>query len=305
MEIQVMKIGNYIKPTQDAFDKFPFWKEDLIIQEKIDGCFCFAIKDKSGNFMLSFNGKDPKTHAQLNATRSALSEWMPNDTIIVGELGFASEVETKRAAQYGYHRFVCFDILRWEGKEYSHKETIDRYWELVFRHEFCPNKDIVQLVKTMTTGGDMPSRAFRFFTNIVLSDGEGIIIKRPHVRWSGGTRTSDYYKVKAYFSREYIIMDFEETTAPTYLAKGLKVAAIKAGAYVNGKLKQLTTASGFSDDWRREFTENPEQYIGEVVEIGGNKIFESGAMRHPHFVKLRPEINKYDCTIENVKRYGI
>jgi ATP-dependent DNA ligase len=50
-----------------------------------------------------------------------------------------------------------------------------------------------------------------------------------------------------------------------------------------------------SNDMRREFGQNFDQYKGQVVEIHAFEQFVSGALRHPSFVRLRPDKLPTEC----------
>ena len=80
--------------------------------------------------------------------------------------------------------------------------------------------------------------------------------------------------------------------------------AIKIGAY-NEKTKEFeqigTIASGLTDDLRRDFSENPEDYIGQVVSLQCMEIDKNEhTCRHGFFKEFRYDKDATDCTIASI-----
>lgn len=75
------------------------------------------------------------------------------------------------------------------------------------------------------------------------------------------------------------------------------IGAISVG--IDGE--ELATCSGFTDEVRKMITENPEQYIGKVVEIQYQKIGSGGRLRHPVFVSFRDDKSAEECKGEDLQ----
>jgi len=78
--------------------------------------------------------------------------------------------------------------------------------------------------------------------------------------------------------------------------------AIIFGQYKDGELIEVGQTSGISDEYRRKFAENPEDYIGKVVLVEAmERIKKTGALREPRFISFRPEWDKAasECEMEN------
>jgi len=67
--------------------------------------------------------------------------------------------------------------------------------------------------------------------------------------------------------------------------------------FSDGKyLMHVCECSGFDDDTRSYFTRNRNKLINSVVEVKCNEIFrDSGKMRHPRFMRMRPDKNAEQC----------
>lgn len=119
--------------------------------------------------------------------------------------------------------------------------------------------------------GVKPDKAFAM---CVKDDWEGIVVYR-----ADGTLV----KCKKRFERDFVIMGFEQSEAPSYKGK-----MVKAIVYGDGK-KEIGKVGSMDQELRTKFFQEPEKYIGTVFTAGGKGIFESGAMRHPWFVCLRED----------------
>jgi ATP dependent DNA ligase domain len=75
--------------------------------------------------------------------------------------------------------------------------------------------------------------------------------------------------------------------------------AIQFGQYKDGKLIKVGDTSGISDENRKKFAENPDAYIGKVVEVGAmERIKKTNALREPRFLRFRDDKNDFECVIE-------
>lgn len=92
---------------------------------------------------------------------------------------------------------------------------------------------------------------------------------------------------------------YQPVTKP--FAKGWK-NALQLGAYKDGELVDVCrVASGLTDADKADMTENPENWIGSVVEIEcmslNNKDY---TVRHPVFVRRREDKNPEDCILQEI-----
>lgn len=57
---------------------------------------------------------------------------------------------------------------------------------------------------------------------------------------------------------------------------------------------------GFDDSMRQFFTDRQHELVGQVVEIKANEIFrDTGKMRHPRYLRLRPDKDACQCTFKD------
>jgi hypothetical protein len=74
------------------------------------------------------------------------------------------------------------------------------------------------------------------------------------------------------------------------------IGAIRFGQYRDGELVEVGQTSGMDEDTKHILSTNPNQYIGQVIEVGAmEQIKKTGALRHPRFLFFRNDKNPEDC----------
>lgn len=78
--------------------------------------------------------------------------------------------------------------------------------------------------------------------------------------------------------------------------------AIQVGAYKDGKIVEVgRVASGLTDELREEFGNNPDNYIGKVVELSCMSLNKKDhTIRHPVFECFREDKDKNDCLLDEI-----
>lgn len=187
--------------------------------------------------------------------------------------------------EHGNLDFHAFDILMLCGRDvtalpYSERRKLLDQVVSYLKH---PNIKIVQSVK-----GNLAE----FFSEVVGKGGEGIVVKHINGRYGSG-----WSKVKKSFDVSCVISGFKEGKGK-YSAG--QIGSIALSVYQAGKLIEVGFASGFSDSLRREISNNPQAFIGRVVDVFAQEI-QSTRLRHPTFHRLRDDIEPVTCTIEKLK----
>ena len=74
----------------------------------------------------------------------------------------------------------------------------------------------------------------------------------------------------------------------------------KLGAYKNGKLVQIGSLSGLTDEQK----ENWKNYVGKVVEVAAMEVSENQeggkGLRHPKLISIREDVAPEECTYERI-----
>lgn len=63
---------------------------------------------------------------------------------------------------------------------------------------------------------------------------------------------------------------------------------------------EVGECSGFDEETREMFSDDPETWVGEVIEIKANEIFkDTGKLRHPRYMRLREDKSALECTYKD------
>ena len=205
---------------------------------------------------------------------------------------FGSLPETAVAFQkrHGLAELIIFDVIRLKGVDVTRLP-------LEVRHQF-----IWKASELLRIFGDHkavnPERwavdGFReLYDGIVARGGEGVMLKHREGRYLPGRAPDSVLRVKAEATWDAVITGFTEG-AGKY--EGM-VGALRYGFFVDGGLQTTGSSSGFTDQMRQAFTERPEDFVGQVVELGGNAMNHTGAIRHPRFKRLRDDKQAEECRL--------
>lgn len=94
---------------------------------------------------------------------------------------------------------------------------------------------------------------------------------------------------------DYVIIDMSEGEGK---CAGM-VGRVEVGQFIDGELvSMMSVGGGFSDALRIDMWNRKVKYIGTVIEVVGKERFESGALRHPNFVRFRDDKVPRECTYE-------
>lgn len=282
----------------NGFNQWDGWGKVMLCQEKLDGWYGIAIKDADGR--IEWEEKWDR-YSELSVMLGNLNQFFPNDSIICGEVGHGTNAESEYAEANGFHRFIIFDCIRLNGVDMTEWRAIDRLETIAEYWKSNQKMKEIQFVDGAVLNGSPEvnkQRASEMFREIYLNGGEGIVLKDASAKYEPGTRTKSQWKIKKYVTKDYVVTGFHETESEDLKSRGMKVGSIECGLYINGQLKYVTRAGGFGHEWRKEFTDSPEGYIGRVVELGGYELFKSGALRHPCFLRFRDDRKPEDCIID-------
>jgi ATP-dependent DNA ligase len=160
----------------------------------------------------------------------------------------------------------------------------------------------------------------REYVQELLDSGlEGGVLKRLDSQYIMGKKPMwQWMKIKQEDDTDLVVMGFDPATR-IYTGKNLAnweyweedpsgemvpvtklhargwIGAIVLGAYVDGKLTRICTASGIDDSTRRDMSENPNKYIGKVARINFMEKTADGFPRHPNFVNMHEGKRPDEC----------
>lgn len=234
-------------------DKVPI-DPGLMYEPKWDGFRCLIFIDADGGVVLqSRKGEDL---AYVFPEVVAICEGLPADSIldgelvIVGEKGLDFDLMSQRIrprseaggwkiAQLAAEtpsEYVCFDVLRWAGEEYSDRP-------------FSQRRDLLESVTFprgihLTPATDDPATAQEWFRTFEGAGLDGVICKPKDSAYQPGKRTM--LKVKHVRTADVVVAGWREYRKPSQDGKPM-VGALLLGLYdENGVLHNVGAAGSFS-----------------------------------------------------------
>ncbi len=321
---------------QDLLDGLAKLKSLMIWEEKYDGIFCTVVVKEDSVDLISRTGK-LKENDDLQSLRDYILKVFPAGTILTGELAFGSQSATKLYKELGHRSIVIFDIIQYEGKSFAGScDVLSRKRMLleVFAR-VNPNSEWVSLSEFTIfnmSGTSHRAEVLDWYKEVIAKGGEGLVGKIATDTFSKfGEKNPNYYRIKKHVTMDYIITGFTVSKSSDYQLKGYVGGVIGSLLTEDSKVtkkdkivtectvtdgKNLTSIAspikvpegfkliekvtiGSMDDSNREiFCSNGKAFLGEVMECAGFELFTSGSLRHPSFVRLRPDKKMEECVFE-------
>lgn len=141
----------------------------------------------------------------------------------------------------------------------------------------------------VATRSDLAGTALQLWSEYVERDGaEGLVFRKSTDTYSAAV----VGRVKKQFTMDYVVMGVVEGEGK----HAGRVGAVVCGMYVRGTLtEKVRVGGGWTDAMRDAIWAEPSRYVGQVLEVKGFQVFESGSMRHPNAVRFRDDKAPADC----------
>ncbi len=266
-------------------------------------------------------------------------ENLPNGTTLIGEiyypdgtsknvtsiLGAIPQKAIKRQnGEYGKLNFYLHDMLAYNGYDYVVNDDCysTRYSDLCGEIDIkTPLIDEIEVAPCFdNTYCNLEECAKK-----VIADGEeGMVFRTEIGLYAPGKRKPQtMFKIKRSVDNvDLIILDVLEPEylytgkeGGTWLYKDKDGNLITKAAYYswaggfslgavdeNGHYIHVgSVTSGVTDKMKKNVAENPDDFIGQVVEISCMSLDkERKTLRHPYFVKMRPDKPAHECRIQDI-----
>lgn len=193
--------------------------------------------------------------------------------------------------------YMIHDIRKYIGKSLVNEPYYVRRALLEYVYSFIKGIDKCGFIHLAEILEGDPIKQFK---NIVQSGGEGLIFKRTDALYIPGKKpANNWVKAKRKITVDAVIIGYGEGTGKNKDLFG----SIEFGLYVDGKLKKMgSTSSGLDDNMRLKIAENPDSYIGRVIELEAIQPSKN-SFRNPVFLRLREDGDKSpeECTPLGIK----
>lgn len=309
-----------------------FTNPEYVAELKIDGCHYFnhagrilstQVSKRTGNLVDKTENFPHLVEAfmQANLGLAVLDGevYYPDDHKSYGATkitGCTGPEAVRRQELQGWISYMVFDIIRdpsgnWLFNYPWHKrrEMLEAIMTKLSKH--CEYYELIPVRR---------NRKKQFYQQVLKDGKEGIVLKHVHGLYIPGKRPmGNWIKLKVSESDDVVIMGFDPPvkeysgtdydTWPYWDENGEPVSknyyhgligSIAFGKYdKDGELVYMGACTGITDEMRKEFTQNQDQYIGKVMEIKFMEKTVDGRYRHPNFVRIHNDKNSWECTLDS------
>lgn len=296
--------------TLDHADLKKLWANPTgyVMEPKLDGHRMQAFVDADGVRCYSRRGKNQSGY--LPHIEAELLEHFPAGTVLDGEVvalgvpelhagdGWSSVQKImgrgrETAARMSQHlTYVVFDMLVHGAIDTRGLSFVDRRigLERIF-------EDAVMGAVALVPQCDVSPEHYE---RMLVHGFEGSMVKRLSSPYACGKRGWGLYKVKPTDTLDGVIIGAKPGQGDF---TGL-IGSIEFGQYRNGRLVHRGYCSGMDYQTRLDLSEPvdvgeegrlDEAYLGRVVEVKHNGVFESGDLRFARFVRFRPDKPAKEC----------
>lgn len=186
----------------------------------------------------------------------------------------------------GLITYYVWDIMAFKGKDIRGLPLSKRRKILI---EVVKQMDNPHVKVVPQWSGDIEAR----FQQVTERGGEGLIVKDIRCGYGVG-----WCKFKKSTDVSCIVSGFK----PGNGKYADTIGALALSVYKDGKLVEVGFASGFDDKTRYDIGNNPDQYLGCVVDVYAQEILKNGTrLRHPTFYRFRDDVEPETCTWDKLK----
>lgn len=283
----VNKVWEELVPTFDVMLAEPFERlhEEVAVELKYDGVRATGVKTNGKTTLFTRNGKEIEG---FNSIIEQLNSLPINNVVFDGELisnnSYKETMEKlskktdNKEADYMIFDMLPFDEFNKGKSELAYSERRTVLVEL--SNEFFDNFENLKLAPILVLLQKPTEESLVHYTNLAVSEGfEGVMVKDMkgfyHTK-----RTFDWQKLKPFEDGDYEIIRIEE-------GQGRNVGRMgKVIIDVDGV--EVGLGTGWTDEERINMWDNPNKYIGQIVEVQyQEKIKKTGSLRFPSVKGIR------------------
>jgi len=254
--------------------KVDFNKDSWYVSRKLDGVRCIAYVDESGEpKFFSRSGKEFDTLGKIaeQIKKAGLRKIVLDGEICMvddnGDEDFQGIIKEIKRKDHTIQtpKFLVFDILHQD--EFDNK-TSDRI--------FSERQDELETFFNTYDFDGFIEQVYQFYVDSE-EDLQGHMDTAVQFNWEGlmlrkdapyqGKRSSDIMKVKKFHDAEYVVID-TENAINRVIVNGREVEEeMLRNVIVEHKGNRVQVGSGFSQDQKRYYYQNPEEILGRTITV--------------------------------------
>lgn len=252
------------------------WDDGWYVSRKLDGVRCICIID--GNSDAKFYSRAGNEFKTLGKIAQVIKDSGAKNVVLDGEIcilnkkgdeDFQSIIKEigRKNHTIEFPRLIAFDILTPENfnsgtsrnllsKRYEALSAfMDIYMKSFKNYITMTRQEIVEDDQQLE---DQIARANKY-------GWEGLMIRKNEIY--KGKRSSDILKIKTFVDAEYVVVDVENSINRVIVeGKEVEEEMLK-NVIIEHKGCRVQVGSGFSQEQRRKYFENPEEIIGKTITV--------------------------------------
>ena len=257
--------------------KVDFNEQTWFASQKLDGVRCLAIVDENGT--CNFYSRQGKTFDTLDVLKNEIESLNLCNVVFDGEICI---VDDKGVEDF---QGIMKEIKR---KDHTIKNPKYKVFDYLMLEEFDNQESKRTLSDRLTTFNMLYSEFVSFYCPYSIDKLEQWKVKsEDHFQelaelatknnWEGlilrkdceykGKRSNDLLKVKKFFDEEYIVKSIE-SAVHRVIVDGLEVEEeMLSNIVIEHKGCDVGVGSGFNQEERRKYFNNPESIIGKTITV--------------------------------------
>jgi bifunctional non-homologous end joining protein LigD len=314
ISISRKKISNYIKPMLASISDAAFDNNDWLFELKLDGYRAIAELDNGHVKLYSRNGlsfidKYPLVASALQKIKHRVV--LDGEIVLVEEDGKPSFQKLQHYESNTTYPLVyyVFDMLMYEGENMEELPLVER--KKLLKKLLGNNSTIKYCDHIEGNGKD-------FYKKVVAANMEGIMAKKKESSYTESVRTKEWLKIKNVQTHEAVIAGY---TSPR--GSRAHFGALILGKYNGNSLQYIGhTGTGFTVQSLKDLWTQMQPLISKdspfeerikvnapvtwvkpklVAELNYTELTTDNIMRHPVFVRLRPDKDPKEATMKAEK----
>ena len=255
--------------------KVDFNEQTWFASQKLDGVRCLAIVDDKGK--CNFYSRQGKTFETLDTLRKEIESLNLCNMVFDGEVcivddngvedfqGIMKEIKRKDHTIQN-PKYKVFDYLMLEefDNQESERNLSDRLGQFTMIYNaFNKQLNCIDLLEQWKVDSE---EHFQELAELATKNNwEGLILRKDSEY--KGKRSNDLLKVKKFFDEEYVVKGIE-TSIHRIIVDGLEVEEeMLSNVIIEHKGCDVGVGSGFDQEERRKYFNNPELIIGKTITV--------------------------------------
>jgi ATP-dependent DNA ligase len=192
--------------------------------------------------------------------------------VFIGEYMFGTQWSQAPEHAGKIYFFDCWELNGVNTFGFGYRDRVSLFGTI--KHLFAPHWQVV---------ASYPFAVYaQLWDRLVLRGPyEGLVFRN-----KTDTGFDKVFRTKKTLTRTFLLVK-------VYEGEGEDAGRMGSVGYADPKepTKELgTTGGGFSDALKQDIWDNPNNYIGRLMDVKANAVFESGSLRHPNFVRWRDDL---------------